>query len=295
MYFDKFPILSHIDTFGDSLNRTLITDVLRRVQITNLGKEESTFFINYDVKDGDTPENISDRLYGTTSFFWAVLMINDALNPYYDMALDNVSLENYTRKKYDGKYLYLVDVVDEKKISGITFSPDETIYSSTNTKDDFGTTKENFAVRARVVSHEPTLSRVFVDGGEHTNFSSGQLIGVVRGSDVQQAKIKKIENGMFALHHFGGSTITHNPLSSVIGDIPLGLTAPSGIYTSISPKFYETKLGVYLGISGPEDATTAITNFDHEINENEKRRSIKLVHPDYIQDVVASFEQLINR
>lgn len=294
MYFDKFPILSYIDTFDTPSRRKLITDILRRVQIKTLGKEESTFFINYDVQADDTPENISQRLYDTSSFFWVVLMVNDALNPYYDMPLDSISLENYIRKKYDGKYFYLVDPSDGKKVSGITFSPDETIYSSTNVKDDFGTTKENFTVRARVVSHEPTFARVFVDGGEHTYFAENQLIGVVRGSKIEQAKIQRIEDGMFALHHFGtGTTVTQNPLSSITGGTPFGLTASSGIYANVAPEFYETRLGVYLGISGPRITTTAINNFEHETNENEKRRSIKLVHPDFIQNVVASFEQLI--
>lgn len=294
MYFDKFPLLTYLKDLDGEVRRQLVTDVLRRVQIKTLGKEESTFFINYDMKDGDTPESISHRLYDSTSFFWVVLMVNDALNPYYDMPLDSISLENYVRKKYDGKYFYLVDPSDEKKVSGLTFAPDETIYSSSNVQDDFGTTQENFAVRARVVSHEPTLARVFVDGGEHTYFNTDKLIGVIRGSDVHQAKITRIEDGMFALHHFGaGSTITYNPLSSVTGDAPLGLTATSGSYAAVGPQFYETKLGVYLGISGARNAESAINNFEHETNENEKRRSIKLVHPDFIQDVVASFEQLM--
>ena len=292
MYFDKFPLIEYLDRLEGDTKTRIVTDILRRVQIKTTGKDENSFYVDYYLTDGDTPENISHRLYDTPSFFWVVLMVNDAINPYYDFSLSNVSLENYTKKKYEGKYFYLVDPIDDKKVCGLTFSADETIYSSGNTQDDFGTTKENYLVRARIVSHEPTLARVRVDGGEHSDFAEGQLIGTIRGSDVKQAKIKIIEDGMFALHHFGGETITNDPLSSITGGVPLGITA-AGIYATTPPAFHETKLGTYLGISGSRNLGDAVTNFEYEENENNKKRTIKLIHPDFIRDVVQSFEELM--
>ena len=50
MYFDKFPLLTYLKDLDGEVRRQLVTDVLRRVQIKTLGKEESTFFINYDMK-----------------------------------------------------------------------------------------------------------------------------------------------------------------------------------------------------------------------------------------------------
>ena len=132
MYFDKFPVLEYLDRFGPVARRKLVTDILSRVRISTEGKDDTTFFVNYDLKDGDRPDTISDRLYGNSEYFWVVLLANDALNPYYDFSLSSVSLENYAKKKYFGKYFYLVDDSDNKKLSGLTFSPDETIFSSEN-------------------------------------------------------------------------------------------------------------------------------------------------------------------
>ena len=75
--------------------------------------------------------------------------------------------------------------------------------------------------------------------------------------------------------------------------MPLGLTAVSGPYEINPPAFYETKLGVYLGISGPRNVSDAVTNFVYEENENNKKRTIKLIHPEFIQEVVKSFEELM--
>ena len=295
MYFDRFALVKYLDRFGPVAKRKIVTDVLTRVQISTQGKEDTTFFVNYDMKDGDTPENISNRLYDSTEYFWVVLMVNDALNPYYDFPLDNNSLENYAKKKYFGKYFYLVDPNDNKKLSGLTFAPDETIFSSTTNVDDFGVRQENFGIRARVVGHEPTLGRIRVDAGEHTYFNENALIGVYKGSDIQQAKIKRIEDGLFALHHFENGTGDNiNPLAAADGT-PLGLTASSGTYASVAPRIDETRIGIYLGLSGDRSIDFAKTNFEYEIKQNENKTSIKLVAPEYLSQVVSAFSELINQ
>ena len=69
MYFDRFPLISYIDNFDVVQRRKIVTDVLRRVRIKEVGKDESSFFVDYDLQEGHTPENISHRLYDTSSFF----------------------------------------------------------------------------------------------------------------------------------------------------------------------------------------------------------------------------------
>tara|TARA_Y100001937_G_C7133190_1_gene338625 strand:- start:436 stop:1335 length:900 start_codon:yes stop_codon:yes gene_type:complete len=297
MYFDKFPVLRYLDSFDADTRIRLVTDVLRRVAAKNISEEQSSFFIKYDTQDGDTPENISHRLYDTVDYFWVVLLLNEALNPYYDMALDTISLENFVKNKYFGKYFYLVDYDNNVLPTGITFSADETLFrtSTTGITDDFGTIQHEFKVRARVVEHDPSLSRIRVDGGEHVQFSEGEVIGVLREESLQRAKIKKIEDGIFGLNKFQKSDGTVvNPLASSSDDeTPLGVTGSSGEYTSVAPEFYQTRLGVYLGVSGDSNTTHAINNYEHEETENETKRSIKLIHPDQLQNVVSAFEKLI--
>ena len=294
MYFDRFPILQYLDTFGSVARVKLVTDILRRVNISTQGKEDSTFFIKYDLREGDTPENISKRLYNTSDYFWVVLLVNEALNPYYDFSMDSNSLENYVKKKYFGKYFYLVDTSDNKKPSGITFSADETIFSSTSNTDDFGVRQENFDVRARVVEHEPSLYRIRVDGGEHTYFAEGQLIGVYRGSSIEQAKIKRIEDGLYGLHGFETGTGDHVSAFAAPDGTPLGLTAATGTYANVAPRIDETRLGLYLGLSGDRSVDYVLTNFDYEIKKNEAKTSIQLIAPEYLSTVVSAFNELIN-
>ena len=46
MYFDKFPILQYLDRFGTKTKSKLVTDILRRVKINTVGKDESSFYID---------------------------------------------------------------------------------------------------------------------------------------------------------------------------------------------------------------------------------------------------------
>lgn len=298
MYFDKFPILRYLNGFDTDTRVTLVTDILRRVRARNVATEQSSFFIDYDTQDGDTPESISHRLYDSSDFFWVVLLLNEALNPYYDMALDTISLENYIKKKYFGKYFYLVEYGNTAAPSGLTFSLDETLFrtSDVGLTDDAGTILHEFDTRARVVEYDPTLYRIRVDAGEHYNFSANDVIGTFRNGNLHRATIKKVEDGIFGLHHFEKADGTQiNQLASTSADeTPLGVTGATGEYTLAAPVFWETRIAAYLGISGAAaSATYAVNNYEYESTENETKRSIKLVHPDQLENIISAFEELI--
>ena len=297
MYFDKFPVLNYFQQFGKETKFTLVTDIIRRVKINTYGKDESTFFIKYDLKDGDTPEIISDKLYDTSDYFWVVLLINEALNPYYDMSLGYAALDSSIKRKYFGKYFYLTDINDDKEISGLTFNINDTIWNSSGSADSYGLTQEHFSLRARVVDHDPTYARIRVDGGgsaEYEAFEVGDYIGVYKGQNVERAKINRIEDGVYALNHFETATGGYvDPLAAIADGTPLGLTGATGDFMTTPPQFYQTRLGVYLGISGARNTDFIKTNYETATELNDDKRSIKLIHPDYLDDIVAAFESII--
>ena len=120
-------------------------------------------------------------------FFWVVLLPSTKLSIHtYDMALDTISLENYIKKKYFGKYFYLVEYGNTAAPSGLTFSLDETLFrtSDVGLTDDAGTILHEFDTRARVVEYDPTLYRIRVDAGEHYNFSANDVIGTFRNGNL---------------------------------------------------------------------------------------------------------------
>ena len=60
-YFAQFPLIPY-DSVGDG-NFKLITNLLKRVGIRAKVKANVSVFDTYDLKEGETPEMIADKLY----------------------------------------------------------------------------------------------------------------------------------------------------------------------------------------------------------------------------------------
>jgi hypothetical protein len=73
------------------------------VKVKNRFKDDITFYTFYDIQDGERPDVISQKLYGSPEYYWTFFMINDSLVNYYtDWPLSNTDLQVMIDKKYDG-------------------------------------------------------------------------------------------------------------------------------------------------------------------------------------------------
>ena len=99
MYFSAFPIMLY-DSIGD-YNFKDVTNLLRRVRLRTKVKTNAMLFDTYDVKEGETPEMIADKLYGTTELHWIVLMVNDITDRFHQWPMNSSQFNQYTVDKYD--------------------------------------------------------------------------------------------------------------------------------------------------------------------------------------------------
>jgi len=63
-------------------------------------KENTAVYYEYDIVEGDTPEIIAHKLYGSAQRHWVVLMMNNIVDPQYDWPLTTTTLNNYIDAKY---------------------------------------------------------------------------------------------------------------------------------------------------------------------------------------------------
>ena len=56
---------------------------------------------------------------------------------------------------------------------------------------------------------------------------------------------------------------------------------------------WETYIGGYMGISGSQVNTYSVTNNTFEIEENEKKRTIKILHPRYKKQALQELQALL--
>lgn len=98
--FDDFPQITY--SLDDGKSVQIITDVLRRVVLAEEFKNNTAFFEDYEVLEGETPEDVSYRFYGTQNLHWLILMANDIINPRFEWPLTGEQMFKQASKIYGG-------------------------------------------------------------------------------------------------------------------------------------------------------------------------------------------------
>ena len=80
-YFETFPKI-YYDIAGNG-NYKLITDILRRFKVRNRIQEDAVMFDKYEVTDGEKPEDVSMRFYGTPYNHWGKQSMKNINDRYY--------------------------------------------------------------------------------------------------------------------------------------------------------------------------------------------------------------------
>ena len=97
-YFETFPKI-YYDIAGNG-NYKLITDILRRFKVRNRIQEDAVMFDKYEVQDGEKPEDVSMKFYGTPYHHWVVLSMNNIKDRFYDWPLSQIDFQTYIAGKY---------------------------------------------------------------------------------------------------------------------------------------------------------------------------------------------------
>ena len=97
-YFRKFPMMAY-DIAGNE-NYKLLPNILRRVKLRSGIRLGSFLFDNYDVSDGERPEDIAFREYGDPELHWIILMTNNITDRYYQWPLSQPQFAEHLTDKY---------------------------------------------------------------------------------------------------------------------------------------------------------------------------------------------------
>lgn len=101
MYFKNFPVaVIDFSDFGEEPREYLISDIITNVRVKIDLLSNLTYYEEYDVLDGETPEIISEKFYGTPFYHWVVMLVNERYDYINDFPLNQKSLEEYINQKY---------------------------------------------------------------------------------------------------------------------------------------------------------------------------------------------------
>ena len=325
MFFSKYPLIEYIFTEKSGVaKKKLATNILRRAGFAEGSKLDNSFFVRYDIQDGDRPDIIADKIYDDSEYSWVVLLFNNIVNPYEEWPKDSLTLERDIEKKYEGYSLFISGSTGEHLSTPSFFKNQVIARGNSAGLDIYGVpfvdgSVKNKPILGRVAEWDPQYGRLDVVTNYPQSFSEGNYITAVgaTGQALYDIKIQRRVLRTDALYHFerreSGSTsdfVILNPLASteIDGQIPLGATGfSSGAVTdaakggTIAPnghdanpvQFGETLVGRYMGICGDNNNDNILTNRVFEIRENDKKREIRLLHPQFLVDAIEEFENLI--
>lgn len=99
-YFKKFPKILYPFTINGKKTLIAITDIALNVRIRTSVLSNLSYYDEYDILDGETPEKISEKLYGSPNFHWVIMLSNEKYNLYEDFPMSSDALYEYVKKKY---------------------------------------------------------------------------------------------------------------------------------------------------------------------------------------------------
>jgi hypothetical protein len=197
-FFSDFPKIAY--SLDDNATQQVVVDILKRVIIQKEYQENTAYYEEYDIKHGETPEEVSFRFYGTTSLHWLILMVNNIIDPRFGWPISEENLIKQVESKYGGE---------------------NNIFTLNRAKNAKGYQVETFFILSEESTHKDPVRIVYEGISDNIN----------------------------------------------------------------TPVIYQESLTI----------ANYESNYEVESQKNEKIRSIKIIKPEIVQDIVINFKQLISK
>ena len=140
-YFSKFPLMAY-DMANNGVYK-LLPNILRRVKLRSGIRSGSFLFDNYDVKDGERPEDIAYKWFGDPELHWVILMTNNITDRYYQWPLTQPQFQEHLKDKYGAGNEDAVHHYEITQTSGPTTSRDYSHMVECNSDEDNPTIVSN--------------------------------------------------------------------------------------------------------------------------------------------------------
>jgi hypothetical protein len=148
MYFSNFPRIYYTLPDKDKELFLILTDITTNIRIKKEVLENITLYDEYDIKDGETPEIIAERIYGNPNYHWIIMLVNQRYNYLNDFPLTYDVLEEYTTKKYGAENIYNIHHYERDGLVVDNF----TVGATPVTNYDFETSENEKKRRIKLIS-----------------------------------------------------------------------------------------------------------------------------------------------
>ena len=175
MYFENFPVIPY-DSVGN-LTYKDVTNLLRRVALRANVRTNTLLYDTYDVRDGETPESIADKLYGDTNLHYIVMLVNNITDRYHGWPMNGAQFLQYVNDKYsdpNAVHHYEIEQTSGDTTIKIDIGTDNSNYSSATAITNFEYEQKLQDEKRQIRLLDPQYIQQFVD--EFKSIMSEEII-----------------------------------------------------------------------------------------------------------------------
>ena len=290
MYFNELPLIPFINSDGSQSN---VKDIIRRVIFSDESYLNLSNYDYYTVKDTDTPDSISRDFYDNPDYHWIIILYNNAFDPFYTFPLSQQNLDEYINKKYEGSALFITRTDSNRNDpfydENLSWEVADVI--TTSTFDDQG---------AEVFANEETFARIKAIDTQLSKLQLDKQKGIFKANDrlsrrrdvvdTLRAKVVRVDDGRFAVHHFEDSDgNVLNPLATPPDADGVQLPVGTERSTGGAVTFGESILSNYLQGS----SLYVVTNQDYEEKVNNNKRQIRIPRKQVVDQIFKEYKDII--
>jgi hypothetical protein len=237
----------------------LVLDITKNVRFKKEFMDQIGFYEIYRLADGETLEHVSEKLYGTPDYHWLIMLLNQRYDYIEDYPVEGFNLDQVVKNKYGDRG---EDAHHYTNGNGDTVNV--TAYITL-------TNPPSTTVVGRTMFQELAVGQII-----RRKTSLGTYVGRIEEVDIPNKKVKVyITNGEFKK------------------DDPVQIYK---YYDNAAGQFTEELLAspVVTGFT-LENNVSVVTNYEYEYYINERKRLIRVVPQQYIQQIINEFETIFNK
>ena len=164
MYFENFPVIPY-DSVGN-LTYKDVTNLLRRVALRTNVRTNVLLYDTYDVREGETPESIADKLYDDPKLHWIIMIVNDISDRYHGWPMTTPQFLDYINEKYtdvNATHHYEIEQSSGDSTVKINIGSDNTDYPAATIITNYEYEESEQDKRRQIRLLDPRFVQDFID------------------------------------------------------------------------------------------------------------------------------------
>lgn len=269
-YFSNFPYFLYDFNYGNGVSRTnIVKDITKNIRFKKEILSNVALYDEYDIIDGETPEMIAEKFYGTAEYHWIVMLANDKYDYLADFPLQEPILQKHIKTTFN-PLLYSDDWYWDTDSHGVLFFH----IKITSTQVPFDA--EYLTAPVKITIRDDDRSFVL-----NVNFPTDPL-GLDSATQYFYLPVPSHNDAWLVAHGKDGSTA-----AAGVGNVRLYVDTDG---RENNPIYFIDSKG---NTVNPSTGAIPVTGDQVHRLENDKKRRIKIISPGLLETVIKNYEELL--